>query len=290
MLEGFDETWIDAGNRQYASYTNVPAGNYFFKIKTTNSYGEWSDVLINIPIRINPPFWNTWWFISLCVITIAACIFAVYRYRINQLKKLFSIRTKISRDLHDEVGSTLSGVALFSEIVKQKMPPGSDADAGNYLDRIALNSKEMVEKMNDIVWAINPQNDSFERIIQKLHGYAANICTTKDIRLYFESDASGKKHNLDMQSRKNLYLITKEAINNAVKYSECKNLFVWLHSDRHRVKVQVKDDGKGFVVDSGYEGNGLKNMKARAGEIKALFTIESIPEQGTKVQVEIRFT
>jgi signal transduction histidine kinase len=204
-------------------------------------------------------------------------------------KEAENIRLRISRDIHDEVGATLSGVALFSQIAKQKMQEHKDKDAGEYLQYIADNSKEMVEKMSDIIWTINPKNDSFERIIFKLQSYAMNLCEGKGIQLYFDIDEVLRSYSPSMQARKNIYLLVKEAINNAVKYSDAKNIFFSMKTAMDTVNVQVKDDGKGFVTNGAPAGDGISNMEARAKELNAVFKIDSQPGTGTLVQLQFNF-
>src|SRR6185295_10671078 len=134
--------------------------------------------------------------------------------RTEKEKEAENIRVRISRDIHDEVGATLSGVALFSEIAREKMNLHQERDAQIYLDHITANSKEMVEKMSDIVWAINPENDSFDRIIAKLQSFAVNLCAGKSIRLHIDTDEDIRRCVPSMHIRQNLYMVVKEAINN----------------------------------------------------------------------------
>jgi two-component system, NarL family, sensor histidine kinase UhpB len=204
-------------------------------------------------------------------------------------KEAENVRLRISRDIHDEVGATLSGVALFSQIAKQKMLEHKEKEAVEYLQYISDNSKEMVEKMSDIIWTINPKNDSFERIIFKLQAYAMNICEGKGIQLYFDIDEILRAYSPSMQARKNIYLLVKEAINNAVKYSDAKNIFFSMKKETEIINIGVKDDGKGFVVNGMQAGNGIGNMKVRAKELDAFFTIDSQPGKGTIVRLEFNF-
>jgi signal transduction histidine kinase/tetratricopeptide (TPR) repeat protein len=204
-------------------------------------------------------------------------------------KEADNVRVRISRDIHDEVGATLSGVALFSEIAKQKMEQHRPEDAQVYLNHISANSKEMVEKMSDIVWAINPDNDSFERIIAKLQSYAFNLCAGKGISLHLNIDGEIQNDYPVMQVKRNLYLFMKEAINNAVKYSDGKNIFLSLQRKGDIIIAEIKDDGKGFDTKIENMGNGLKNMKERADSLEAKFTIDSSKGKGTCVRLQFHF-
>jgi signal transduction histidine kinase len=204
-------------------------------------------------------------------------------------KEAQSLRVRISRDIHDEVGATLSGVALFSEIAKQKMEQRQPQEVQQYLEHISINSKEMVEKMSDIVWAINPQNDSFDRIITKLESYAVNVCAGKGIRLHLDVDSSVRSYYPGMQVRKNIYMLVKEAINNAVKYSNSRNIYFSLRNPNGNMVVEIRDDGQGFDTRMIRKGNGLNNMEARAAELKAVFNVQSGEGKGTSVSLEFNF-
>jgi signal transduction histidine kinase len=204
-------------------------------------------------------------------------------------KESENIRVSISRDIHDEVGATLSGVALFSEIAKQKVQQYRQKDALEYLEHISTNSKEMVEKISDIVWAINPDNDSFERITEKLRAYTLNLCAGKGIRLNFEVDEAINNLIPSMGVRRNIYLFSKEAINNAVKYSGCKELLFSLQQLNQYSLLKINDDGNGFEPGSVAKGNGLKNMNARANDMQADFELNSHPGLGTSIKLQFNF-
>ena len=204
-------------------------------------------------------------------------------------KESENIRVRISRDIHDEVGATLSGVALFSEIAKQKMDQHNEPEAKIYLDHISANSKDMVEKMGDIVWTINPENDSIERIVARLKAYAVNLCGGKGIQIHFQVDEAIKDFFPDMPERKNIYLFSKEAINNAVKYSNGSNISFSILKSDNKVALEIKDDGIGFDVNSIVRGNGLINMEARAAELNADLDVWSEKGAGTCIKLDINF-
>lgn len=210
--------------------------------------------------------------------------------RTEKEKEAENIRVRISRDIHDEVGATLSGVALFSEIAKQKVEQRQSQDASVYLQHITANSKEMVEKMSDIVWAINPQNDSFDRIIAKLESYAFNLCAGKGIRLHLDIGKSVRSYYPGMQVRKNIYMLMKEAINNAVKYSACKNIYLSMQNNQgNLVTAEIRDDGQGFDINEVKAGNGLNNIRARAAELNATLDIDTAPGNGTAIRLQFEF-
>jgi signal transduction histidine kinase/ligand-binding sensor domain-containing protein len=290
MLEGVDKTWIDAGNRNSASYSNLEGGDYIFRVLATNKKGNYTGEYATLNITIIPPFWKRWWFFALAALMILAAIYGMYRYRINELVKRQSIRNKIAQDLHDNVGSTLSSISVYSQVAKIYHQQHRQEDLQQTLEKIGVTSSEMISEMNDIVWAINPRNDNMNVIIQRMESYARPLLQAKNIIFRFDYDPSLSHMHLPMEQRKNFYLIFKEAINNALKYSGCRNLYVSVSVNNSHVELKVQDDGKGFDITEmkalaakSLSGNGLLNMKRRAADMKGECTIASKPGRGTTV-------
>lgn len=212
------------------------------------------------------------------------------RFRISQLHKQQAERLRISSDLHDEVGSTLSSVSLISSHAANQLSENKIADAAGLIREVSATALQMGDDMNDIIWAINPRNDTFESIITRLKNYASRLTQSKDIVLNFHADETLNRLELEMEERKNLYLICKEAINNAVKYSACKSLTVKLEKNKNQLCIEVSDDGCGFDLHTFKEGwdeagNGLKNMHNRAEDLNATLKVSSQPEAGTKIKL-----
>lgn len=292
MLEGVDPDWVDAGTQNTANYTNLSGGNYTFKVRATAKPGVWSNDIASISVRIIPPFWKRIWFFAACALLIMGAIYAIYRYRINELLKRQAIRNKIAQDLHDNVGSTLSSISVYSQVAKIHNAQGNRDDLQDVLMRIAATSSEMISEMNDIVWTINPRNDSMQKILQRMESFAKPLLHTQNIQFSFEYDPSVMNVNLEMEKRKNFYLIFKEAVNNSLKYSGGKKMDVKVKYHHHHVELLVKDDGVGFdtkLADSksalSLSGNGLNNMQRRAKEMGGNCTIQSEPGKGTLVQL-----
>ena len=141
--------------------------------------------------------------------------------------------------------------------------------------------------MNDIIWAINPRNDNWSHVIDRLQNYASRTTQSKNIALQFAADDEVRHIPVRMGDRKNLYLICKEAINNAIKYSECRNLLVTVKKETHHLRACIRDDGKGFNAGHSHDGNGLKNMRKRASDMQAKFDLVSHTGSGTEVTIQI---
>ena len=293
QLEGIDENWIEAGGRNSVPYSNLPAGSYTFKVKATNDPGNWEKEIASIRITIIPPFWKTWWFYAICTIIIALIIYAIYRYRINELLKRQAIRNKIAQDLHDNMGSTLSSISVYSQVAKIQHAKGNKQVLEDVLGKIASTSSEMISEMNDIVWAINPRNDSMEKILQRMDSFAKPLLAAKNIQFSFSYEPEVLSVNLEMQKRKNFYLIFKESINNALKYSGATMLNVTVSVKGSRLELEVQDNGHGFdpatIVHNSQSlsGNGLRNMEMRAEEMKGGYKIDSAPGKGTTVRLSV---
>ncbi|MDB5152086.1 MAG: histidine kinase, partial [Mucilaginibacter sp.] len=157
--------------------------------------------------------------------------------------------------------------------------------ANTLLEKIGSSSRNMIDSMNDMVWAINPKNDSFENIIKRMKSFASEILTSKDIVLHFDFDRNLMQSKLNMDKRENFYLIFKEAVNNCAKYSHATNAFVAICDQQNNLKMIIRDDGNGFESNTVIAGNGLTNMRHRAELMKATFNIESIPGKGTTIEL-----
>lgn len=286
-LKGLHNDWQNADVNYHIHYGSLAPGTYEFIMEAANANNEWNGPEKRIKFVIAPPFWATWWFRILLFIFVSILFAAIYMYRVHQLKKIISLRTNISRDLHDEIGSTLSGISIIGKMAKQNLQSNRTTDAENLLDKIIGSSTEMLSKMSDIVWAINPTNDSFQQIVSRLRNYTQATATPMGVILNFKVEKDLEQYNLDMQRRKNIYLICKEAINNSLKYSLCKNLSVIFTHENHQFHISVRDDGKGFDSERQVEGNGLRNMQARAKEINATLIIKTAKDEGTLVKLYV---
>ena len=280
--------WVNLGSYQVVFFNSLSAGNHKIEIKATGKFGE--DVITGIGITVSPPFWQTWWFITAVIFLIATMIWLLYRYRLDQLKKFFAIREKISRELHDEVGSTLSGISMYSHLAKEQIKSSALKDVEDSLNIMQHSAGEMVNKLNDIVWLINPRQDTLQKLIQRLEEYAADMAMIKKMQVKVNIPEYLNEINLPMQTRRNIYLFCKEAINNAVKYSNATLLQLNIKEIDSKLEFSVIDNGKGFNKATVKHGNGLDNMRKRADEISAKLNIESKQNEGTFVSIQCRIT
>lgn len=285
QLMGIDKDWRDLGNNTSQRFSNLPAGTYEFRVKVATADGTWNEKYLSYSFIVNPPFWKTWWFLILCTLILLTTAWGLYRYRLQAALRMEKLRTRIATDLHDDIGATLSSITMYSESirgpVKEQIP-----QLEPILNKIGETSRNMISSMSDIVWAINPANDAGEKLVQRMESYARDICAVKQVSLLFEADEKLKDLNLSLELRKNIYLIFKEALNNALKYAEATQINIQITGKQNQLLLQVSDNGKGFEETRSDKGNGLKNMEMRAKEIHALLNISSDSNKGTMVELQ----
>jgi signal transduction histidine kinase len=279
-MDGLEDNWrvISSGTLR-AIYSYLPPGHYTFKVKAENINGLASDNTTEIKIYIKPPFWRKYWFISTVLFVIALVFYALHKLRVNKLLAVEKLRNRVARDLHDDMGSTLSTINILSAMAKSKL--NSDhVKTSEYIGKISENSQRMMEAMDDIVWSIKPMNDNMQRIAARMREFATSVLEAKDIEVNFIIEEKVYDIKLDMEARRDFFLIFKEAINNAAKYSKATHVNINLTTAGNMLILEVKDDGKGFDVKNAVNGNGMGNMQKRAGSLKAKLNIQSQPEGG----------
>ncbi len=264
------------------SLAGFTSGKYTLAIKAVNSDGVESEVK-EFRIIVAYPFWKTWWFIVLSVLTIAAILYLLYHYRINQLLKMQQMRNSISRDLHDEIGSSVSSVNMLSMVAKKQL--GDEHPVTPLLTQIGLSAQNAGDSINDIIWSIHPQNDSIERIILRMKELAAEMLEPNDIAYQLDFDNQLTRLDIPMQDRRHLFMLYKEALNNLIKYAGCKNAFLCMQVIDKNLVLKIEDDGIGFDIANHKTGNGLINMQQRADEMKAELVITTSPGKGCSIEL-----
>ncbi len=283
-LEGQDKDWSSPTDRNYVSY-NLPPGKYRFIVEAQNASGIWSNQSATYSFIIAQPFWTTWWFVSLNLFLAIAIVYFIYRYRLQQAMKFERLRYKISTDLHDDIGSTLSSISILSEMA---LTESSRQQNKEMVGEIKENSLSLLEKMDDIVWSINPKNDSLESLLLRIKRFSSKLFEAKDIDYAIDIDKTVADVKLPMDYRQHLYLIMKEAINNLVKYSNATKAAIEVNYHNTTLKVRISDNGKGFDSYSDHAGNGVVSMKSRAAVMKSNLIIESAVAEGTTIRLEVK--
>ncbi|WP_157373272.1 sensor histidine kinase [Algoriphagus terrigena] len=284
-LVGADPNWVVAKGSFQAVYSLLPPGDYQFEVKTANELGVVSEIAA-YPFQIKPSLVQTWWFKALLGLIFLGIVYLIYRMNVNRILAVVNLRTRLARDLHDDMGSTLSTINILSSMAKTKI--GTDpAKSSEYISKISENSQRMMEAMDDIVWSIKPQNDTMEKLIARMREFANQALESKDILFNMEIDEKVFGMKLTMDARRDLFLIFKEGINNAAKYSKATRLFISFSLERSYFTLKIKDYGVGFDINDLDEGNGLENMKKRAVNLNGSLIINSKPGDGTELILRI---
>lgn len=286
QLKGFDRDWNHVRERRTAYYTNVPPGQYEFLVKATDENGKWIYFSKPLSITIRPPFWQQWWFIGAVISIVTAGLYIFYRYRIDQLKKILTIRTRISRDLHDEVGATLSSIHIYSSVAAKAMNRDTD-ETRNALHQINENSRQVMENMSDIVWAISADHGNETTLAAKLKNYGYDLLTPLNIKCSYHIDKEAERKLVNMDARKNILLIAKEAINNIGKYSGATEATVRLEIKGGDFELEITDNGNGISPENSHSGYGINNMRQRAEAMNGTFKIDSGKCKGTSIYCRI---
>jgi len=296
MLEGFDEDWIALGTRRTATYTNVPPGRYRFRVKASNDDGLWNEEGIALALVVAPWFWETWWFRLLLGFSgmglVAGGAFYVSRMRYQRQVARLRVqqalereRIRISRDMHDEVGASLTEIAILSELAQRQ---GGNGQGRANLEKIAATSRAMLDTLGEIIWAINPQHDRLDRVVAYLREYTAEYLENTPVRLELRFPQVVPALQVSAEFRRNVFLVLKEALHNMVKHAGARESRVTLRLGEHRFELRIEDDGCGFGSKAGRPGGqGLRNMKHRAEEIGGVLVIASEPAQGTRLHLSV---
>jgi len=286
-LGGASKDWVRAENVLSANFASLSPGVYTFMVKAQNSNGVFSPEITSLTINIAPAFWQTWWFLMLILLISAIPFYIIYRLRIRRLLEVQMIREKVARDLHDDVGSTLTSINILSEMASLKLDE-NQSTAKDYLSRISANSSQMMESMDDIVWSIKPDNDNLIRIAARMREYTASVLEPQNIDYSFQSGEITRNIKFTMDDRRHFFLIFKEALNNISKYAAAGFVDISLNLTHTSVVLRIKDNGQGFDVNNANSGNGLTNMARRAELLKGNLKITSAAGQGTEIRLEIR--
>jgi len=281
-----DADWQPTVDRTI-NFADLQNGNYVLMIRAVTRDSIVSDIPARFDFHIAAPIWQRWWFILLASIAGAAIVYFVYRSRVNKLLELERTRTRIATDLHDDIGSNLSKIALLSELVKMKLTNGNDEN-NRMLATIADVSRSTVNSMRDIVWSINPARDSVLELTRRMREHAEETLVPLGIAVRFETDESGGERTISMDVRRELLLIFKEAINNAARHSGCRSVSIDLRTSRGSLSLAVADDGAGFDPARTQEGNGLANLRSRAEKINADLEVVAETGKGTRITIMSR--
>jgi signal transduction histidine kinase/ligand-binding sensor domain-containing protein len=303
-LEGTANEWSPPSEQRTVNYANLPSGTYRFLVRAVNADGVVSETPASVSFRILPPIWRRWWFVTMAALFVFGWAALAKRYRTSRtrerrkaaddlrrsreerLRELERVRKRIASDLHDDLGSSLTQISLLSEVLRQRVDQ-TDALVEQPLRMIASSSRDIVDAMSDIVWAINPEKDHLSDLSRRMRSLASEVFTTSHIDFTFREPGGEKDVALGANLRREVFLIFKESINNIIKHSGATAAQIEFQLDQNRLLLQVNDNGRGFDLNQNGEGHGLASMRARSEDIGAALELISGAGNGTTVTLRV---
>jgi len=289
MLNGADHDWSTTVTGRTVNYASLSPGSYTFQVRTGNGPSERA---ASLAFTITPPYWRTWWFIGICSVLAFIIIIAVVRReaqrklreRILILEKERAVETerhRIARDMHDDLGSGLTRIAILGEVAKRQ--PQVDP---HILDDVSTSARELVENLGNIVWVLNPGHERLPSLLAYIREYAGKTLELSDIALHMEVANPVPDRHLAEAVRRNVFLIVKEALNNLIKHAQARNVRIDTVLLGDQLRITITDDGRGFTREREL-GNGLRNIRQRAADIGGELTIHGTVGEGTRVELSI---
>lgn len=284
-IDAANVTWSRPTSERSVNYARLPPGDYRFAVRAVTPGQRVSATPAIVAFTIRPPIWQRWWAISLAVAMLSAVLLGLYRYRVRKLLEMERLRMSIASDLHDEVATNLSSIAMFSTLVRNH--PGESTP---FLERITALATESVEAIREIVWSLEPRTETTASLLVRLRDEMVASCRARGLHLTVLDQTGGASQNLTPEQRKNLWLALKEAVNNAARHSGGTAIAVAATATGGHVQITVRDDGKGFLPSASFSGKGLATMRSRAESLGGTLAITSAPGEGTTVELAVRIS
>jgi signal transduction histidine kinase/ligand-binding sensor domain-containing protein len=298
MMQGIDKTWIKSGDKHFARYPALPPGDYIFKVKASNNDGVWQLQPTELHIKIVAPFWQTLWFRLLLVLTgtgiVSGAMITIQRFRSRNKRradelqlKIRNERERISRDLHDSVGTQLSLISNNMEWIAYPIKEFTEEERQDRLKHITQRSKEVIATLRDSIWVLNKETITIEEFADKLKSFIHAQLQLHTLTTFRYNETITQNITLSPNEALNLFRICQEGISNALKYAEATELHVLVEDGNDRYSIQIADNGCGFepTNNNATKGYGLHNMKHRAKDINATLTLISAIGEGTKFTI-----
>lgn len=297
LLKGYQADWSKPVNDPSFTYRNLPPGKYQLYVKCADMYLNWSQPRLLLSFTITPPFYATWWFMAVAAISLVILTMLVvkqvqrmqYQSRIREMERQYAIekeRSRISKDMHDEVGASLTRISILSELAKKQREPER---AQQLIDQISEISGGVVDEMSEIIWAMNPRNDTLDSFTSYIRQHASSYLESAEIEGVFAFPAEIPSLHMSSELRRNLFLTVKEAFHNIVKHSGAGKVHMSLFTEKGNLRIVIEDNGVGFNIEqiSGW-GNGLTNMHKRIEELGGSFNIKSGVGSGTTIEFSVK--
>lgn len=281
LLPG-DTTWVELGTARSVQFPLLPSGSYHFEARAVRE-GSAPGPSITQALTVVPPFYRRWWFVAMVGGLCCVPFIAWHRNRLDRRLAVEKLRLRIATDLHDDIGSGLTEVSLYSELIRRS----AQGEAAQWATQVGEMARHLLDAMRDIVWAINPELESWEALELRMKDYAASLLFPQDIHFEMTGEMSRREPPLSVDVRRNVLLIFKEALHNAVRHAHCQRVEVQWRLTPYTLWLNIHDDGAGFDASRPSSGNGMANLRRRAQEIGADLRLETYPGEGTTIKLSV---
>ena len=297
QLKPLDDDWVEAGADRQAGYAQLSSGDYRFEVTACNNDGEWNPEVAQVDLTVSPFFWQSWWFRLVVVAAFTASVIAVVRYvsfrRLQQELRVLAQqaalqreRARIAKDIHDDLGADLTQIAFLGELVHQDR--GEPEKVAERIGKISSTARQAIKSLDEIVWAVNPRNDTLAHLIDYAGQFALDYLRLAGIRCRLDFPAESPSRELSTDLRHNLFLAIKESLHNIVKHAGATEVRVRVGLQEDALEVVIEDNGRGFEnTPEDALADGLRNMKQRMADIGGDFRVESQPGRGTKINLRL---
>ena len=301
-LENFED-WVDAGTQRQAIFQRLPPGRYRFDVRACNSEGVWSPGMASVGFVVRPFYWQTWWFRSATLLAFTLTIIAVVRYvsfrrlrrqliALEQQAALQRERTRIAKDIHDDLGANLTQIAFLGELAHQDRDEPNKA--AERVEKISATARQAIKSLDEIVWAVNPRNDTLTHLMDYAGQFALDYLRLAGIRCRLDFPEQCPPRELSTDLRHNLFLVIKEALHNIVKHAHASEVRLRIQFAADVLDITIEDNGCGFDPALARNGavndalaDGLRNMRQRMNDIGGEFEFQSGAGIGTNIHLRL---
>ena len=298
-LEGHETAWTEAGSTRIARYSRLPPGQYRFQVTASNEDGVWNDTGRDFVITVVPPFWRTWWFVTTVTVCFLGVTIGSVHYvstqrlkrqvdRLRQQEAIERERSRIARDIHDQLGASLTQVALLGELVESDKDVPDEVEA--HAQQISQTARDTTRALDEIVWTVNPSNDTLDGLITYVCKYAQEYLAVAGLRYRLEAPQHLPETSISPEVRHNVFLASKEAVTNIVRHARASEVHIRLRLQSPGFVLEIQDDGCGLpgmdeIADK--SRNGLHNMRKRMEDIGGSFSFEPTENGGTLIWLTV---
>jgi len=299
-LEGFDDDWVEDGALRRVNYPRMSAGEYRFRLAACNNSGVWNEANAELSFIVPPFMWQTWWFRVSVLAIFTISVIAIVRYvsfrrlhlklrALEQQAALDKERARIARDLHDDLGGSLTQVALMLDLKQREKSAAPDAGQ-EHMRECAAKVRQVVNSVDEIIWAINPRNDNVRYLVDYLSQFAVEFLHAANIRCRVNLPEQFPDRAVSPEARHNLFMVVKEALNNVARHARASEVKLRVTTTDERIEIAIDDNGQGFAHSpDNARSDGLRNMRQRMEEIGGQLILESKPGSGTQIQFLYRW-